>query len=221
MDRFPIRVLLVEDHAIVRKSLCALLETESGIEVVGEARNGGEAVSKADSCEPDVILMDLLMPEMGGVEATRRIIERRPETQVLVLTSFGSEDQLFPAIDAGVLGFLLKDTAPNDVVKAIRQAADGYSAITPALAGRFLCESSHERAPETPGEPLTTHEIEVLKLLAHGYTNERIGNALFISSATVRAQVSKILANLALTNRTQAALYALRQGLVTLSENDQ
>ena len=220
MVKPTIRVLLVEDHTIVRKGLCALLETEPDIHVVGEAENGLQAVELAQTCEPDVILMDLVMPEMDGVEATRKILENQPNSHVLVLTSFGSEDKLFPAIKAGALGYLLKDTAPAEVLKAIRHAAEGYSSITPTIARRLLREFSQKHAKVSPDESLTKREIEVLKLVALGHTNTQISRELFISPATTRTHVSNILAKLNLSNRTQAALYALRQGLITLSETE-
>lgn len=218
MSAKPIKVLLVDDHEIVRKGVAALLETEDDIQVVGEATNGREALDKVAELEPRVILMDLVMPEMDGVEATRTIRERHPEAQILVLTSFGGDDKLFPAIKAGALGYLLKDTRPDDLVHAIRQAAEGHSALNPSVARRLLKEFSREAMASAPTEPLTERETEVLSLLARGLTNEQVGAKLFISEATVRTHVSHILAKLGLTNRTQAALYALREGLVSLEE---
>lgn len=218
MTAIPIRVLIVDDHRIVRKGIAALLETEDGFEVVGDAENGIEAIAMADDLRPDVILMDLVMPEMDGIEATREIRARRPDSQILVLTSFGSDDKLFPAIKAGALGYLLKDTSPQELLHAIRQAAVGQSALNPVVARRLLREFSADSDIFPLAEPLTEREIEVLRLIARGLTNERIGEALFISEATVRTHVSHILGKLNLTNRTQAALYALREGLVALDQ---
>jgi NarL family two-component system response regulator LiaR len=218
MTTAPIRVLIVDDHEIVRKGIAALLETEDDFEVVGEADNGHEAVELAERLDPDVILMDLVMPEMDGIEATRQIRARRANTNVLVLTSFGTDDKLFPAVKAGALGYLLKDTSPQELLHAIRDAAAGHSFLNPTVARRLLREFSGESNALPPREPLTAREIEVLKLIARGLTNERIGESLFISEATVRTHVSHILGKLSLTNRTQAALWALREGMVTLDQ---
>lgn len=218
MTTAPIKVLIVDDHEIVRTGIAALLETEDDLQVVGEARNGREAVALAESLSPDVILMDLVMPEMDGIEATSEIRARRPDSNVLVLTSFGTDDKLFPAVKAGALGYLLKDTSPDDLLHAIRDAASGHSSLNPTVARRLLREFSGESDFLPPREPLTVREIEVLKLIARGLTNEKIGEALFISEATVRTHVSHILGKLGLTNRTQAALWALREGMVTLDQ---
>jgi NarL family two-component system response regulator LiaR len=218
MSNQPITVLVVDDHEIVRRGIITLLETEPDIKVLGQAENGRAALELAESLHPDVILMDLVMPEMDGVEAIREIRERGLSSHVLVLTSFGSDDKLFPAVRAGALGYLLKDTSPADLVQAIHKAAEGQSALTPAVARRLLQEFSTDLEPTPPAEPLSERELEVLKLVARGLTNEQIGGKLFISEATVRTHVSHILAKLSLGNRTQAALYALRVGLVTLEE---
>jgi len=218
MSEQLITVLVVDDHEIVRRGICTLIETEPGVEVVAEAANGREAVQKAGQFQPAVILMDLVMPEMDGVEAIRQILSERPETQVLVLTSFSSDDKLFPAIEAGALGYLLKDTSPEELLQAIRSAAEGQSTLTPSIARRLLREFSGNDRIWPPVEPLTDRETEVLKLLAKGLTNEELAERLFISEATARTHVSNILAKLNLTNRTQAALYALRYGLASLED---
>lgn len=215
----PIRILLVDDHEIVRRGIAALLASEPDLEVVGEAADGRQAIDLAERLRPDVVLMDLVLPELDGVAATRAIHERRPETQVLVLTSFGTDDKLFPAIKAGALGYLLKDTSPQELVEAIRQAAAGHTALDPTVARRLLRELSAERGDGPPAEPLTERELGVLQLLARGLTNEAIGETLFISEATVRTHVSHILAKLGVGNRTQAALWALRTGLASLDES--
>lgn len=217
----PIRVLLVDDHQIVRKGLRALLDTESDIQVVGEASSGAQALELAGDLKPDVILMDLVMPEMDGVEATRQILKRNPDAQVLVLTSYGSDNKIFPAIKAGALGFLLKDTRPEELIEALHRAAQGQSALDPAVARRLLREFAHEGATEDGVETLTHREEDVLRLVAKGMTNERIAVSLFISEATVRTHVGNILGKLNLSNRTQAALYALRTGLASVDEIDE
>ena len=211
-------MLIVDDHQIVRKGISALLETEADLAVVGEAANGREAVELAEKLAPDVILMDLVMPEMDGIEAIGEIRARRPDSRILVLTSFGSDDKIFPAVKAGALGYLLKDTSPEELLHAIRQAAQGQSALNPKVARRLLREFSADPELFPPGEALTEREIDVLRLVARGLTNEKIGAQLFISEATVRTHVSHILGKLNLTNRTQAALYALREGLVSLDQ---
>jgi NarL family two-component system response regulator LiaR len=213
-----ISVLIVDDHAVVRRGIRAFLDTEPAIEVVGEAVNGTEAVTEAERLDPDVILMDLVMPEMDGAEAIRRIRKRKPGARILVLTSFGSDDKLFPAVTAGALGYLLKETPPEDLIRAIREAAAGQAALDPIVARRLLREFSREHALLPPAEPLTDREIEVLKTLTQGLSNEQIAKRLFISEATVRTHVSNILAKLGLDNRTQAALYALKEGLVSLGD---
>ena len=214
-----IRILIADDHAIVRKGIRALLATEADIEVVGEAADGKEAVEKAERLHPDVILMDLVMPGMDGIEATRRITTRQPETRILVLTSFAEDEKVFPALKAGALGYLLKDAGPEELVRAIRQVYCGESSLHPAIARKVLQELS--RPPERPPtpEPLTERELEVLRLIAKGKSNREIAEELVISEATVRTHVSNILGKLQLASRTQAALYALREGIAELSES--
>lgn len=224
-----IRVLIADDHAIVRKGLCALLATEPGIEVVGEAQDGTEALAQVQALRPDVVLMDLAMPGMDGLEATRRITASHPGARVLVLTSYSGDEQIFPAIRAGALGYLLKDASPDELVLAIRQIHSGESSLHPSIARRLLNEISPGRNPKpspwTPNQQravldlLTNRETEVLLLVAEGATNRQIAGQLAISEATVRTHMSKILGKLNLTSRTQAALYALRQGIVSLDES--
>jgi len=204
----PISVLIADDHAIVRKGICALLATEPGIEVVGEARDGQEAIAEAKRLQPDVILMDLVMPEMDGVEATRHITARQPEVRILVLTSFAGDDKVFPAIRAGALGYLLKDSGPEELVQAIQQVHQGEASLHPAIARKVLQELSHPSERESGAGLLTEREVEVLRLVARGQSNREISERLTISEATVRTHVSKILTKLNLSSRTQAALYA-------------
>ena len=210
-----IRVLVVDDHAIVRKGICALLATEQGIEVVGEAKEGQEAVSKTLRLRPEVVLMDLVMPGMDGLEAIRHILADQPEVRILVLTSFAGDEKVFAAIRAGALGYLLKDSGPEELVQAIKQVHGGQSSLHPAIARRLLQELAHGSG-RAKAETLTEREIEVLRLVAKGQSNDEIARQLAISEATVRTHVSNILAKLSLDSRTQAALYALREGLASL-----
>ena len=224
-----IRILLVDDHAIVRDGIRSLLATEPNIEVVGEADNGRDAVSKAQQLQPDVILMDLMMPEVDGIEATRLIIADRPDAHILVLTSFAADDKVFPAIKAGAMGYLLKDSPSEDLVRAIHEVHRGESSLHPKIARKLLQELSGARRPDPPPtpelldqglvEPLTEREVEVLKLVARGRSNREIADQLVGTEGTVRAHVSNILGKLHLASRTQATLYALRKGLVSLDED--
>lgn len=215
----PIRVLIVDDHAILRKGIRALLSTEADMEVVGEAANGREALARATELHPDVILMDLVMPEMDGIEATRRIVAALPGAHILVLTSFAADDKVFPAIKAGALGYILKDTGPAELLQGIHQVHAGQPSLEPAIALRVLHELAHPPAqqPLTP-DPLTARELEVLRLVAKGRSNKEIAEALVITELTVRTHVSNILGKLQLASRTQAALYALKEGLASLDD---
>jgi NarL family two-component system response regulator LiaR len=224
----PIRVLLVDDHAIVRDGIRSLLKTQPDIEVVGEADNGQAAVSMAGNLEPDVVLMDLVMPGMDGIEAIRRIIDGRPESRILVLTSFSAEDKVFPAIKAGAMGYLLKDCDSEELVRAIHQVQRGESSLHPKIARMLLQEVTAPRgegSAEPPprsgrptAEPLTERELEVLKLVAHGKSNREIADELVVAEGTVRTHVSNILSKLHLASRTQATLFALREGLTSLED---
>lgn len=220
MTEKQINVLICDDHAIVRKGIRALLATEPDIKVTGEAKNGREAISRADALQPDVILMDLVMPELDGIEAIRRITAHRPETRILVLTSFATDDKVFPAIKAGALGYLLKDSGPDELVQAIRQVYQGEPSLHPTIARKMLQELQSPPAPEQPptSEPLTQREVEVLQLIVRGLGNQTIADRLSISEATVRTHVSNILSKLHLASRTQAALYALQQGWASLDD---
>jgi NarL family two-component system response regulator LiaR len=216
-----IRVFIADDHAIVRKGIRAVLEIVPDIEMVGEADNGREAVAAAEQLHPDVILMDLVMPEMDGIEAIRLIKDRQPEARILVLTTFAGEDKIFPAIKAGALGYHLKDSSPDELVQAIREVARGESSLHPVIARKVLQElSKPSQQPPTP-DPLTPREMEVLRLVAQGLGNQEIAGELVISEATVRTHVSRILDKLHLASRTQAALYALREGIASLDNADE
>ena len=214
----PIRVLIADDHAIVRKGLRALLTTEPDIEVAGEAADGRAAVREAARLRPDVILMDLVMPEMDGIEAIRHITAQQPAARILVLTSFAADEKVFPAIKAGALGYLLKDSGPEELVHALHQVHRGESSLHPTIARRLLQELGRPaERPPTP-DPLTEREVAVLRLVARGHSNREIADDLAISEATVRTHVSNILSKLHLASRTQAALYALREGLASLDD---
>jgi NarL family two-component system response regulator LiaR len=213
-----IRVLIADDHAILRKGIRALLGTEPDIEVVGETSDGLETVVQAEALRPDVILMDLVMPEMDGIEATRRITAEQPGVRILVLTSFAADDKVFPAIKAGALGYILKDSGPAELVQAIHQVHQGQPSLGPSIALKMLQELAHPpQRPPTP-DPLSEREMEVLRLLAQGKSNREIADQLVITELTVRTHVSNILGKLHLASRTQAALYALKEGLASLED---
>ena len=224
----PIRVLVADDHAIVRKGICALLATEEGIEVVGEAADGQHAIEQVERLRPDVVLMDLVMPGVDGLAATRRISADWPETRILVLTSFAGVDKIMPAIKAGALGYLLKDSDPEVLVESIHQVYCGNSSLHPSVARALLQEVARADEGQPAGaagsvfgsqvDALTERETEVLGLIARGWSNQSIADELTISCATVRTHVSHILAKLNLASRTQAALYALRKGWASLQD---
>ena len=208
-----IRVLIADDHAVVRQGLRTFLELQEDIEVVGDAADGEAALAGVQRHEPDVVLMDLVMPNLGGVEAIRRLRALRPETRVLVLTSFLDDEKLFPAVRAGAAGYLLKDIEPAELVRAIRTVADGEALLHPAVAARLMEEFSDTERPVAE-EALTAREREVLLLIARGLPNKQIALELGIAEKTVKTHVSSILSKLGLTDRTQAALYAVRAGLI-------
>jgi NarL family two-component system response regulator LiaR len=224
-----VRVLLVDDHAVVRQGLRTFLELQDGapgydpsalpIEVVGEATNGVEAVDLACRLQPDVVLLDLVMPVMDGIEATAKIVANSPGSRVIILTSFGEEEKVFPAIRAGAQGYLLKDIAPNDLVQAVRAAHLGQVQLHPDVAAKLVSAvAAQEEPPSTHPPPhfgeLTERELEVLRLISGGLNNREIARKLVISDKTVKTHVSSILSKLHLEDRTQAAIHALRHGLV-------
>ncbi|MCC9074709.1 response regulator transcription factor [Litorilinea aerophila] len=213
-----IRVLIADDHTVVRGGLCALLEDVPDIEVVAEAADGVEAVLKVRAMKPDVILMDLMMPRKTGIEAIEEIKRENPQARILVLTSFSDDDKVFSAIKAGALGYLLKETSPDDLVHAIRDVYHGESSLHPAIARKLIRELNRPTTLPPSDEPLTEREAEVLVLVARGLSNQDIADRLVISERTVRTHVSNILSKLHLANRTQAALYALKEGLTTLDD---
>jgi NarL family two-component system response regulator LiaR len=218
-----IRVVIVDDHAVVRQGLRTFLDLQDTssppIEVVGEASNGVEAVELALRTQPDIVLLDLVMPEMDGIQATSRIVECSPRSRVVILTSFGEEDKVLPAIRAGAQGYLLKDIAPEELVRAVRAAYSGDVQLHPEIARRLMSraaardEPGAERATNRLERELTPRECEVLQLIADGMTNRDIAERLVISEKTVKTHVSNILAKLGVEDRTQAAIYALRHPL--------
>lgn len=211
-----IRVMIVDDHPVVRRGIKSLLGEEEDIQVVGEAVNGRDALEKVDALQPDVILMDLVMPEMGGIEAIQKITAAHPSARILVMTSFAADDKVFPSIKAGALGYLLKDSDPEDLIRMIRQVYRGELSIHPSIARKVIQELNRPaQEPLTPS-PLTEREMEILQLLAQGVENKQIALRLFVREATVRTHVSNILSKLQLANRVQATLYALRTGLSSL-----
>jgi len=211
-----IRVLIADDHPLIREGLRGLLAAEPDLELVGEATDGSEAVEKTDQLRPDVILLDLVMPVKSGIEAIIEIKEKDPVARILVLTSFADDEQLFPALRAGALGYLLKDSSPQDLLRAIRSVYRGESSLHPAIARRLVLQFSQPVVDSSPENPLTQREVEVLKLVAEGLSNQNIADELVVSERTVGKHVGNILEKLHLANRTQAALYALREGLSTL-----
>lgn len=210
-----ITVLLVDDHAVVRKGVRGFLETQPDITVVAEAGSGDEAVCLAGEHAPDVALMDLVMPGMDGVEATRRLTESSPRTRVIVLTSYHDDEHIFPAIRAGALSYLLKDVGPSELADAVRKAARGEAVLNPHVAARVMHElhSLHGNEPDA-FRLLSQREMEVLRLVADGLGNAAIAARLSIGERTVKSHVSNILGKLQLADRTQAAVFAWREGVV-------
>jgi NarL family two-component system response regulator LiaR len=213
-----IGILIADDHAIVRKGLRTLIASEAGIEVVGEAGDGVEAVEMALALKPDVILMDMVMPRQTGLEAIRQLQEEDCAARILVLTSFAEDEQIFPAIRAGALGYLLKDASPDELLQAIYDVHRGEPSLDPGVAMKLMQEISRPADLPPTEAPLTEREVQVLRLVARGMTNQEIAGALVISQRTAANHVANILAKLHLANRTQAALYALREGLAELDE---
>ena len=213
----PIRILITDDHAVVREGLRALIGIQPEMTVVGEAEDGNEAVELARSLQPDVILLDLVMPNKSGIEAIQEIKGENPDAHILVLTSFADDAQVFPAIKAGALGYLLKDSSPQDLLSAIRDVHRGKPSLHPNIALKVIQELNRPSQDLPPTEePLTDRELDVLNLVAKGLSNLEISEKLVISERTVGTHVSNILDKLHLANRTQAALYALRKGIASL-----
>ncbi len=218
----PITVLIVDDHPIVRKGLRTLLLSEAEIQAVYEAENGVQAIQIVQQHQPDVILMDLVMTPINGVQAIERIKANHPSARILVLTAYAEDDKVFPAIKAGASGYVLKDIPPEELLQAIRDVASGQSFLHPTIAARLMREITQISTPIKDSEPLTEREVEVLRLIARGLSNQEIASSLHVSERTVTTHISNILDKLHLANRTQATLYALRKGIASLydQEND-
>jgi NarL family two-component system response regulator LiaR len=214
----PIRVLIVDDHKIVRKGIRALLAAKRDFVVVGEASNGVEAVAQAQSLRPEVVLMDLMMPEMDGIQATREITAQLPGTRVLVLTSYAGDEQVFPAIKAGALGYLLKDSGPQELIQGIRQVYRGEPSLDASIARKVLAELNHPAPKTLTTDPLTARELEILRLVAQGLSNKDIAMKLVIAEETVHTHIGNILSKLHLASRTQAALYAVKEGIASVDD---
>ncbi len=211
----PIRLLLVDDHEMVRNGVRAFFEAHPDFEVVGEAASGAEAVEQAARLVPDVVLMDLIMPGMDGVEATRQVKKVSPRSQIVVLTSYHEDEHIFPALKAGAISYILKDVKMAELADAARRAAAGEATLHPRVASRVVQELHGLRGEEAnPFTELTDREMDVLKLIAHGRSNSEIAEELVISEHTVKGHVSNILSKLHLADRTQAAVYAWQQGIV-------
>jgi DNA-binding NarL/FixJ family response regulator len=208
-----IRVLIVDDHSVVREGLRAFLELQAGLDVVGEAADGEEAIEAGARLRPDVILMDLVMPQLGGVAAMRRLREQVPGARIIVLTSFLDDDKLLPALRAGAAGYLLKNAEPHEIARAVRAAHAGEALLDPVVAAR-LVETLAADDGQEPLDRLTPREREVLVLIGRGYSNKRIANELELSEKTVKTHVGHVLAKLGVTDRTQAAVVAVRAGIV-------
>jgi two-component system, NarL family, response regulator LiaR len=208
----PIRVLIADDHAVVRQGLRTFLELQEDVEVVADVADGEDAVAAARERSPDVVLMDLVMPRVDGIEAIRRIRAERPATRVIALTSFLDDDKVFPAVRAGAAGYLLKDVQPQELVRAIRTVYAGEALLHPAVTARLMAEVAEPGRPAARDQ-LTEREREVLGLIARGLSNKLIARELGIAEKTVKTHVSNLLGKLGVTDRTQAALLAVREGL--------
>jgi DNA-binding NarL/FixJ family response regulator len=215
----PIRVLIVDDHEIVREGLQTLLSEEPGFDVVGTAGDGATAVALAQATKPDVIVMDLVMPELDGIEATRRILRENPSARVLVLTTFADDQHVREAIQAGATGYLLKDVLKGDLVRALRDAAMGRPSLHPEVQQHLMREvagkTSSSRGQAPPHDNLTEREVSILRLIAEGRSNKEIAAALYLTEGTIKGYVSTIFDKLGVEDRTQAALYAVKHGLAS------
>jgi NarL family two-component system response regulator LiaR len=213
-----IRLLVVDDQTVVREGLAAILANYSDIEVVGQAEDGSQALKLAQQTQPDVILLDLVMPNMDGLTAIPKIKEVAPETRILVVTGFAENDRVYQAIKAGALGYILKDATREQLLQAIRDVAQGRASLQPSIAVKLIQEINHPSELLYTADPLTRRELETLLLIARGMSNQEIATELVVHERTIAKYVSSILNKLQLANRTQAALYALREGLTDLTD---
>ncbi len=208
-----IRILIVDDHPVVRQGLHGMLSQKAGLEVVGEAEDGFKAVEQARLLKPDIILLDLVMPGKDGIETIGDLKQDNPEVRILILTSFAEDDKVFPAIKAGAQGYMLKDSSPKLLLQAIHDVYEGKSSLHPTIAHKLVQEMSQPSALSPTRDPLTEREMQVLRLVAQGWSNPKIAQELSISESTTRVHVSNILSKLHLANRVEAALYAVQEGL--------
>jgi two-component system, NarL family, response regulator LiaR len=208
-----IRILVVDDESVVREGIATIISLQKDMDVVGEARDGIQAVQSAQKFKPDVILLDLVMPKQDGLSTIPKLKEMLPESRILVLTSFAESDRVYQAIKSGALGYMLKDATRGQLLQAIRDVANGQASILPAMALKVIHEIDHPDHLLYTADPLTPRELETLRLIARGLSNQEIAEALFVHQRTVAKYVSSILEKLQLANRTQAALYAIREGL--------
>jgi NarL family two-component system response regulator LiaR len=220
----PIRILLADDHALVRQGTAELLRREADLKVVGEASNGEQAIALAQTLRPDIVVMDVRMPVLSGVEATRRIREAMPAVQVLVLTAHDDDQYVFSLLQAGASGYLLKTAPIGDLIRAIRQVGQGESPLDPAISRKVVARFSHERQPSVPvddlpaKQELTARELEVLQLLAQGLNNRAIADTLYVSDRTVQAHLTSIFAKMGVASRLEAVLMGIRRGWLTLAQ---
>ena len=208
-----IRILVVDDESVVREGIATIISLQKDMDVVGEARDGIQAMQSAQKFKPDVILLDLVMPKQDGLSTIPKLKEMLPESRILVLTSFAESDRVYQAIKSGALGYMLKDATRGQLLQAIRDVANGQASILPAMALKVIHEIDHPDHLLYTADPLTPRELETLRLIARGLSNQEIAEALFVHQRTVAKYVSSILEKLQLANRTQAALYAIREGL--------
>jgi NarL family two-component system response regulator LiaR len=214
----PVRLFIAEDHKVVLRGLEALLKTEPDVEVIGSATDGVEALAAVIRLQPDVLLLDLQLPGKSGLQIIPEVRAQSPQTKIVILTSFGDDETIFAVIKAGALSYLLKDSSPSELMQAIRDAHEGKPTLPADIAVRVIREINQPPTHPVTRQPLTGRELEVLRLVAQGLTNQEIADKLVVGERTVRTHVSNILAKLHLANRTQAALYALREGYTTLDD---
>jgi len=222
MDK--IRLLIADDHELVRQGLRGFLELQDDFDIVGEGDTGIDAVEMAESLKPDIVLLDLIMPKMDGVEATRRILAADPNMKVVILSSFSDEDNVFPAIQAGAMGYILKDISPDDLAETLKETHKGKTQIHPDIARKLMQKVQQPDTPNngsSPADELTARELDVLKCIGRGLSNKEIADDLSISHMTVKTHVSNLLSKLGLYDRTQAAIFAIREGIVSPEGEDQ